>query len=126
MKLTVVFEQTSFSEGPLRKRQTMNYIKSHAVTVTWLLKLNEFRNKSDLYSRFTALSSKVTNFFFQKLRNHRTQLGLTQQEAARSIHKLIGRKISQTLISRFETNQLHPKNTLSLMPDLERWIRKSR
>ena len=62
----------------------------------------------------------------QKLRNHRTQLGLTQQETAQSIQKLTGRKISQTLISRFETNQLHPKNTVSLIPDLERWIRKSR
>jgi len=63
--------------------------------------------------------------FQKKLRNHRTQLGLTQQETAQSIQKLTGRKISQTLISRFETNQLHPKNTVSLIPDLERWMRKS-
>lgn len=60
------------------------------------------------------------------MRKHRTEMGLTQQEAARSILKLTGKKISQTLISRFETNQLHPKNTLSLIPDMEKWIKKSR
>jgi len=63
--------------------------------------------------------------FQKRLRQHRTELGLTQQEAARSILKLTGKKISQTLISRFETNQLHPKNTLNLIPDMEKWIHKS-
>ena len=74
----------------------------------------------------TILLCANFKYFIQKLRNHRTQLGLTQQETAQSIQKLTGRKISQTLISRFETNQLHPKNTVSLIPDLERWMRKSR
>ena len=62
----------------------------------------------------------------QRLRNHRTHLGLTQHETAKSIYKLVGKKISQTLVSRFETNQLHPKNTLNLMPEMEEWIRKTR
>jgi len=63
--------------------------------------------------------------FQRRLRKHRTELGLTQQEAARSIFKLVGKKISQTLISRFETNQLHPKNTINLIPDMEKWMQKS-
>ena len=72
------------------------------------------------------MTKELSVIIVKKLRHQRTQLGLTQQETARSIEKLIGRKISQTLISRFETNQLHPKNTISLIPDLEKWIRKSR
>jgi len=63
--------------------------------------------------------------FQQRLRNHRTHLGLTQHETAKSIYKLVGKKISQTLVSRFETNQLHPKNTMNLMPEMEEWIRKT-
>ena len=51
----------------------------------------------------------------------RIRLGLSQKQAAASVSQSV-RKTSQTSLCRFENNQLHKKNMLSLAPYLKKWI----
>ena len=60
---------------------------------------------------------KVRIEFKQK----RIRLGLSQKQAAESVSKTV-RKTSQTSLCRFENNQLHKKNMISLAPHLKKWI----
>ena len=56
-----------------------------------------------------------------EFKQKRIRLGLSQKQAAESVSKTV-RKTSQTSLCRFENNQLHKKNMISLAPHLKKWI----
>ena len=59
-----------------------------------------------------------------EFKQKRIRLGLSQKQAAESVSKTV-RKTSQTSLCRFENNQLHKKNMISLAPHLKKWIQLS-
>ena len=56
-----------------------------------------------------------------EFKQKRIRLGLSQKQAAASVSQSV-RKTSQTSLCRFENNQLHKKNMISLAPHLKKWI----
>ena len=59
-----------------------------------------------------------------EFKQKRIRLGLSQKQAAESVSRTV-RKTSQTSLCRFENNQLHKKNMISLAPHLKKWIQLS-
>ena len=60
-----------------------------------------------------------------EFKQKRIRLGLSQKQAAESVSKSV-RKTSQTSLCRFENNQLHKKNMISLAPHLKQWIKNQK
>ena len=56
-----------------------------------------------------------------EFKQKRIRLGLSQKQAAASVSQSV-RKTSQTSLCRFENNQLHKKNMISLASHLKKWI----
>lgn len=82
----------------------------------------------DTYASTYALSSANGSMTLEEMdqiriefKQKRIRLGLSQKQAAQSVSKTV-RKTSQTSLCRFENNQLHKKNMISLAPHLKKWI----
>ncbi|VDK29147.1 unnamed protein product [Gongylonema pulchrum] len=60
--------------------------------------------------------------FSQRLKKHRRVNGLTQADVCNELKTLYGVDVSQTTLSRFESNELSYTNMLKLWEPLKKWL----
>ena len=75
----------------------------------------------EVYKPSENMTLEEMNKIRIEFKQKRIRLGLSQKQAAESVSKTV-RKTSQTSLCRFENNQLHTKNMISLAPHLKKWI----
>ena len=78
----------------------------------------------EVYKSSENMTLEEMNKIRIEFKQKRIRLGLSQKQAAESVSKTV-RKTSQTSLCRFENNQLHKKNMISLAPHLKKWIQLS-
>ena len=87
---------------------------------TWQPKMKQTKSY-----HYRQQSSDLSMDEIEKIRiefkQKRIRLGMSQKQAAASVSQSV-RKTSQTSLCRFENNQLHKKNMISLAPHLKKWI----
>ena len=100
--------------GPISRRSPSS--RSRTIT-TEIIDASTYAVYESSQNMTLEETDKIRIEFKQK----RIRLGLSQKQAAESVSKTV-RKTSQTSLCRFENNQLHKKNMISLAPHLKKWI----
>ena len=88
---------------------------------TWEPKMKSAKSYDYRHETSKDLSMEEIEQIRIAFKQKRIRLGLSQKQAAASVSQSV-RKTSQTSLCRFENNQLHKKNMLSLAPYLKKWI----
>ena len=88
---------------------------------TWEPKMKTAKSYDFRHTSSKDLSMEEIEQIRIEFKQKRIRLGLSQKQAAASVSQSV-RKTSQTSLCRFENNQLHKKNMLSLAPHLKKWI----
>ena len=106
----------STSESPTSKPK-LKTVKSSSYPRKRLIKIDRQWEKNYELSMDEIEQTRI------ELKQKRKQLGMTQDQAAKSISETI-QKVNRASFGKFENNKLHKNSMLALTPILKKWIQK--
>ena len=114
-----VYQTQSTSESPIFEPK-IKTAKSNTPSNYPRIRLRKYDRQWE--RNYELLKDEIEKIRIE-LKQKRIQLGMSQRQAAKSVSESI-QKVNATHFCRFENNQLHKSNMLSLAPVLKKWIQK--